>query len=121
MRASNLQELVYKQGQAGVIKATVSITFDNSDSATSPTGYEDKQKITVTRQVRVPWANVTCPGAFLRLLASGQCPRISTGLLLFEVPLQVFPDFLQAFIFVRRDFFQVAPAPMKYTVSLFVS
>ena len=30
VRASNLQELVYKQGQAGVTKATVSITFNNS-------------------------------------------------------------------------------------------
>ena len=27
--ASNLQELVYKQGQAGITKATVSIVFDN--------------------------------------------------------------------------------------------
>lgn len=57
VRASNLQELVYKQGQAGVTKATVSITFDNGDAASSPTGYEDKQKITVTRQVRAAlWA-----------------------------------------------------------------
>ncbi|XP_029125810.1 structural maintenance of chromosomes protein 2-2 [Cajanus cajan] len=31
VRASNLQELVYKQGQAGITKATVSIVFDNSD------------------------------------------------------------------------------------------
>lgn len=54
VRCSNLQELVYKQGQAGITKATVSITFDNSNRATSPTGYEDKQKITVTRQVRGP-------------------------------------------------------------------
>lgn len=53
VRCSNLQELVYKQGQAGITKATVSITFDNSNRATSPTGYEDKQKITVTRQVRL--------------------------------------------------------------------
>src|SRR5277367_1963142 len=31
VRASNLQELVYKQGQAGVTKATVSIVFSNED------------------------------------------------------------------------------------------
>ena len=31
VRANSLQELVYKQGQAGVTKATVSIVFDNRD------------------------------------------------------------------------------------------
>ena len=31
VRAANLQELVYKNGQAGITKATVSITFDNRD------------------------------------------------------------------------------------------
>ena len=51
VRASNLQELVYKQGQAGITKATVSIVFDNSDRSRSPLGYEDHQEITVTRQV----------------------------------------------------------------------
>ena len=52
VRASNLQELVYKQGQAGVTKATVSIVFDNSDRTRSPIGYEECSEITVTRQVR---------------------------------------------------------------------
>lgn len=52
VRASNLQELVYKQGQAGITKATVSIVFDNSDRSRSPLGYEDSLEITVTRQVR---------------------------------------------------------------------
>lgn len=51
VRASNLQELVYKQGQAGITKATVSIVFDNSDRSRSPLGYEDHPEITVTRQV----------------------------------------------------------------------
>ncbi|KAH9616078.1 hypothetical protein KSS87_006594 [Heliosperma pusillum] len=50
VRASNLQELVYKQGQAGITKATVSIIFDNSDRNRSPLGYEDSPEITVTRQ-----------------------------------------------------------------------
>lgn len=51
VRASNLQELVYKQGQAGITKATVSVVFDNSDRSRSPLGYEDSPEITVTRQV----------------------------------------------------------------------
>ena len=51
MRATNLQELVYKNGQAGVTKATVSITFDNTDKKQSPLGYEQYDEIVVTRQV----------------------------------------------------------------------
>lgn len=53
VRATNLQELVYKNGQAGVTKATVSITFDNSNKQQSPMGYESYDEITVTRQVIV--------------------------------------------------------------------
>jgi structural maintenance of chromosome 2 len=45
------QELVYKNGQAGVTKATVSITFDNRDKKQSPLGYEHYDEITITRQV----------------------------------------------------------------------
>ena len=52
VRVGNLQELVYKQGQAGVSKATVTIVFDNSDTANSPVGYEQYKQITVSRQVR---------------------------------------------------------------------
>ena len=52
VRASNLQDLVYKQGQAGVTKATVSVTFRNDDPKKGPSGYEDKEYITVTRTVR---------------------------------------------------------------------
>jgi structural maintenance of chromosome 2 len=51
VRAASLQELVYKQGQAGITKATVSVTFRNDVPATGPAGYEDKERITVTRQV----------------------------------------------------------------------
>ena len=51
VRVSNLQELVYKQGQAGITKATVSVVFDNSDRIRSPIGYEDCREITVTREV----------------------------------------------------------------------
>ena len=51
VRAGNLSELVYKQGQAGVNKAIVTIVFDNQDTTNSPIGYEDYSEITVTRQV----------------------------------------------------------------------
>lgn len=48
---------MYKNGQAGVTKATVSITFDNSDPKQSPLGYEQYEEITITRQVTVPCNN----------------------------------------------------------------
>ncbi|KAL1160168.1 hypothetical protein V6Z11_A07G049500 [Gossypium hirsutum] len=57
VRAANLQELVYKQGQAGITKATVSIIFDNSDRSRSPLGYEEHSEITVTRQIVVGGRN----------------------------------------------------------------
>ncbi|NXH38968.1 SMC2 protein, partial [Dicaeum eximium] len=53
VRASNLQDLVYKSGQAGITKATVSINFDNSNKSRSPLGFEASDEITVTRQVVV--------------------------------------------------------------------
>ena len=55
VRATNLQELVYKNGQAGVTKATVSITFDNTDKKQSPIGYDHYSEVTITRQVKI-WA-----------------------------------------------------------------
>lgn len=57
VRAGSLQELVYKQGQAGVSRATVTIVFDNADKASSPVGYEDYEQITVTRQVIIGGKN----------------------------------------------------------------
>ena len=51
VRAGSLTELIYKQGQAGVTKATVTLVFDNSDTPSSPVGYESCPQITVTRQV----------------------------------------------------------------------
>ncbi|GMH75781.1 hypothetical protein TrRE_jg2314 [Triparma retinervis] len=53
VRAGNLHELVYKQGQAGVNKAVVTIIFDNSDPNTSPVGYESSTEVSVTRQVLI--------------------------------------------------------------------
>ena len=55
VRANSLQELVYKQGQAGVTKATVSIVFNNSDRANGPVEYQHLDHITVTRQVCQLW------------------------------------------------------------------
>ncbi|XP_047316147.1 structural maintenance of chromosomes protein 2-1 [Impatiens glandulifera] len=57
VRAANLQELVYKLGQAGITKATVSVVFDNSNRSRSPLGYEDCPEITVTRQIVVGGRN----------------------------------------------------------------
>ena len=44
---------MYKQGQAGVQKASVTLIFNNEDTENSPLGYEQNTEITVTRQVRV--------------------------------------------------------------------
>ncbi|EFJ41565.1 structural maintenance of chromosomes protein 2 [Volvox carteri f. nagariensis] len=57
VRATSLQELVYKQGQAGITKATVSITFRNDDPKKAPTGFEDKETISITRQVVIGGRN----------------------------------------------------------------
>lgn len=57
VRAGSLQDLVYKSGQAGVTKATVSITFDNADKNQTPLGYEQYDEITVTRQVVIGGRN----------------------------------------------------------------
>eukprot|EP00554_Chaetoceros_debilis_P012283 CAMPEP_0194114992 /NCGR_PEP_ID=MMETSP0150-20130528/22110_1 /TAXON_ID=122233 /ORGANISM="Chaetoceros debilis, Strain MM31A-1" /LENGTH=1215 /DNA_ID=CAMNT_0038805361 /DNA_START=221 /DNA_END=3868 /DNA_ORIENTATION=- len=53
VRAGNLSELVYKQGQAGINRASVTVVFDNSDTANSPVGYESFPEVTVTRQVLI--------------------------------------------------------------------
>lgn len=51
VRAQNLQDLIYKRGQAGVTKASVTIVFDNDDKSKSPIGFEEYQQISVTRQI----------------------------------------------------------------------
>ena len=51
VRAQNLQDLIYKRGQAGVTKASVTIVFDNRDKANSPIGFEEYAQISVTRQI----------------------------------------------------------------------
>lgn len=56
VRAGSLQDLIYRSGQTGINKATVSITFDNR-TGRSPTGFENFEEITVTRQVVVGGKN----------------------------------------------------------------
>ncbi|KAI1342336.1 RecF/RecN/SMC N terminal domain-containing protein [Xylariaceae sp. FL0016] len=51
VRAQNLQDLIYKRGQAGVTKASVTIVFDNKDKEKSPIGFEEYATISVTRQI----------------------------------------------------------------------
>ncbi|RAR13710.1 condensin subunit [Stemphylium lycopersici] len=51
VRAQNLQDLIYKRGQAGVTKASVTIVFDNRDKTKSPVGFEEHAQISVTRQI----------------------------------------------------------------------
>ncbi|EGG18907.1 structural maintenance of chromosome protein [Cavenderia fasciculata] len=53
VRATKLDDLVYKQGQAGITRATVSITFNNLDKSRSPLGYETHDSISITRQVAI--------------------------------------------------------------------
>ncbi|CAM9911302.1 unnamed protein product [Pylaiella littoralis] len=57
VRVSNLQELVYKQGQAGVTKASVTLVFDNTDKKGSPMGYEEFEEVTIARQVVIGGKN----------------------------------------------------------------
>lgn len=53
MRATILQDLVYKSGQAGITKASVTIVFNNEDPSKSPVGFAEHKQITVTRQVPI--------------------------------------------------------------------
>eukprot|EP01080_Neovahlkampfia_damariscottae_P003009 gene3009-5019_t len=69
VRVSKLQELVYKQGQAGVTKASVTIVFDNHDREKSPIGYEDYSQITVTRIIALGGRN--------KYLINGQNAQLS--------------------------------------------
>ncbi|PWN38663.1 putative SMC2-chromosome segregation protein [Ceraceosorus guamensis] len=51
VRATNLQDLIYKRGQAGVTRASVSINFDNTNRSQSPVAFENANEIVVTRQI----------------------------------------------------------------------
>jgi structural maintenance of chromosome 2 len=49
--SQSMQDLIYKRGQAGVTKASVTIVFDNRDKSKSPVGFEEHAQISVTRQI----------------------------------------------------------------------
>lgn len=51
LTCSSSQDLIYKRGQAGVTKASVTIVFDNRDKKKSPIGFEEYASISVTRQI----------------------------------------------------------------------
>ncbi|KAI0749775.1 RecF/RecN/SMC [Daedaleopsis nitida] len=51
MHAQSQQDLIYKRGQSSVTKASVTIIFDNTDSATSPFAIKECAGVIVTRQV----------------------------------------------------------------------
>ncbi|GMM38446.1 condensin subunit [Saccharomycopsis crataegensis] len=76
VRASNLQDLIYKRGQAGVTKASVTIVFDNSDKTTSPIGFTDHTKISITRQIVL--------GGTSKYLINGHRAQQQTVLQLFQ-------------------------------------
>ena len=52
-RCNNLRELIYKNGQAGVTKANVTINFDNSDTNLSPMGFSQYSEIVIRREVNI--------------------------------------------------------------------
>ena len=52
VRAHSLADLVFKQGQAGITRATVTIVFDNDvPPEQQPAGYSKSKEIVVRRQV----------------------------------------------------------------------
>lgn len=52
-----MQDLIYKRGQSGITKASVTIVFNNTDPEQCPIGYADHSQITVTRQIVVGGKN----------------------------------------------------------------
>lgn len=51
VRATNLDDLIYKQGLSGVTRAIVTLVFDNNTPGKGPHGYEGLDQITVSRQI----------------------------------------------------------------------
>ena len=51
IRVGKKQELIYKEGKAGVTKASVTILFDNTNKAQSPPGYEEYDEISVNQTI----------------------------------------------------------------------
>jgi structural maintenance of chromosome 2 len=53
IRANSTQDLIFKRGQAGVTRASVTITFDNRDKKKSPQGFQAFDEIMVARIVHL--------------------------------------------------------------------
>lgn len=51
IRASTMQDVIYKSGQAGVQTASVTITFDNRDKSRSAPHYSHNDEIVISREV----------------------------------------------------------------------
>ena len=51
IRVEKMQELVYKGGNAGVTKASVTLLFNNSNKEFSPQGFESDKEISVSRSI----------------------------------------------------------------------
>ena len=72
LRVANPTELIYKNGQAGITKATVTAVFNNEEEGASPVGYEQYEKVTVTRQVSARY------GAVSAALLQAHAPPVHT-------------------------------------------
>ena len=59
--------------QSGITKASVSLIFDNGDTAGSPIGYEHCETITVTRTVRFVGAVAVAQGTGAGVRPAGTC------------------------------------------------
>lgn len=51
-RVTNMRELIYKNGQAGIKQASVSIVFDNRNKAASPVNLEMYDEVKITRVIK---------------------------------------------------------------------
>ncbi|VVC29941.1 Structural maintenance of chromosomes protein,SMCs flexible hinge,P-loop containing nucleoside [Cinara cedri] len=58
IRASSMQDVIYKNGQAGVHTATVTIKFDNKDKARSAPHYKGNDEIVISREVGMNSKNI---------------------------------------------------------------
>lgn len=53
IRAEKAQELIYKNGTAGVTKASVTLVWDNTDKSRSHIDFTDYDEITVERRIDI--------------------------------------------------------------------
>lgn len=58
IRASTMQDVIYKNGQAGVHTATVTIKFDNRDKSRSAPHYKANDEIVISREVGMNSKNI---------------------------------------------------------------